>query len=321
MLRQRRREVRRGLVVTGILAVACIGAFALWAPPAAWQIIAPLRIPRLIGLVVVSFALPTATVVFQQVTRNRILSPSVMGFDAMYSLVATGLVFVAGSAAVNRIPSLGLFLLQAGVQTLLALGLFALVLTRTRASIHLLVLVGIVIGTMLRSFTAMLALVMDPNEYLSVQDHTMASFTVIDSRSLVVTCVVTLASLAIIWWRAPVWDVLALGPDLAISLGLNYRRECRGALVISSVLVACATALVGPLMFFGLLVVNIAVFALSSTRLRTLLLGSCLIGVIVLVGGQALLEHAFSHATVLPVILELVGGIVLLTMIVKESRR
>lgn len=321
LLRARRRRVRRTIGIAGALSLIAAVLFLVWGIPAGWDIILPMRVSRLVGLAIVAVSLSAATVVFQAVTRNRILSPSVMGFDAMYSLTATVLVFTLTSNVVNHIPALALFGIQVALQTALALGMFMLILTRARASVHLLVLIGLVIGTLLRSITSMLSLVMDPNEFLAVADRQIASFAVINEESLLVALVVSVIVLALIWWRAPVWDIVALGPALSTSLGVPYRREARLALAASSILVACATALVGPLMFFGLLIVNIAIFACATTRMRHLLLVSSLIGVAVLVGGQWLLEHVFDHGTVLPVMIELVGGLALLFLIVKESRR
>ncbi|MDO4612568.1 MAG: iron chelate uptake ABC transporter family permease subunit [Actinomycetaceae bacterium] len=321
VLRDRRSVHRKGILAAAAAALLACVLFVAWGVGAGWEVILPMRLTRLVGLVVVAVCLSCATVVFQAITRNRILSPSVMGFDALYSLVATALVFSLGSTIVNHIPAIAMFGIQAGVQTAGALVLLTVVLARTRSSVHLLVLVGIVIGTLLRSVTAMLSLIMDPNEFLAVADRQIASFALVNEGALAATVLVSLPVLFLLSRHAATWDVMALGPELATSLGLDYTRCARWGLAASAVLVACATALVGPLMFFGLLIANVTIFALSTTRTSTLFLAAPAIGIAVLVGGQWLLEHVAHQATVLPVILELVGGLVLLLMIVKESRR
>lgn len=311
--------LRIGVLI--VLALAACAAFMLIDALDAWAIIYKFRIKRLIGLVVVAIALSCATVVFQAVTRNRILSPSVMGFDAMYSLVATALVFFLGGLRSALIPSPILFLIHTGFMTVLSVTLFLTLINRNRNSVHLMVLVGIVIGILLRSLTVMMQIIMDPNEFISVMDRTVASFALINTEALTMTVVVGTCALAYTLWRAPTWDLLYLGPDVTTALGVRYRREVRVALAISSLLVACATALVGPMLFFGLLIVNITVFFVGSSRLSHLIPGAAAFGVIVLVGGQAILEHVFDRATVLPVVLELVGGILLLTLIIRNTRR
>lgn len=321
ILSNRHRDVTRRMVIALVLAAAMIAFFLLYDALGAWQIIAALRAKRLVGLVVVAVALSSATVIFQAVTRNRILSPTVMGFDAMFSLIATASVFFLTARVANLIPSSIMFLIQAGLMSALAVTLFMTMIGRGRGSVHLLVLVGIVVGTLLRSVTTMMSIIMDPNEYLAVQERGMASFAVINSEALWMTTALTVVVVGYIMYRARTWDLLSLGQDVAVALGVNYKREVKLALMASSLLVAASTALVGPLMFFGLLIVNIAVYALGATNIRHLIPAASAIGVIVLVGGQAILEHVLNQATVLPVVIELVGGALLLVMLVKAARK
>lgn len=317
----RRRQILIRLLVIALAAVAMSVFFLLYDALDAWAIIGQLRKTRLAALLVVAISLATATAVFQAVTRNRILSPSVMGFDSMYQLIATATVFFLGSAAAVRIPNWTMFVINAGIMTGVAVTLFLSVLRRGRSNVYLLVLVGIVVGTFFRAFTALLSTVMDPGEYLTVASLTTASFSVINTESLAIASVLAGLALIYIWRKCWLWDILALGPDLARALGLRYATEVRRALTASSILVASATALVGPLMFFGLLVVNIAVYVVESNRLRDLIVAASGIGIVVMVGGQAILEHLLHQATVLPVILELVGGLLLLAMILRGIRR
>lgn len=320
-INSRRSAIRKRLLIVGIAALVMSVFFLTYDALGAWAIIGPLRLSRLIALVVVAVALSVATAVFQAVTRNRILSPSVMGFDSMFQLMATASIFFFGSATVGQVPNSVMFLINTALMTLVAVSLFLTVLRRGRSNVYLLVLVGIVVGTFFRSLTSLLSTVMDPGEYLAVADASTASFAVINTEALGVATVLAVIALGYIWKRSPEWDILTLGPDVARGLGLRYRREVRLALTASTILVASATALVGPLMFFGLLIVNIAVYACGSNQLRDLMLASGGIGIVVLVGGQALLEHVLNQATILPVILELVGGLLLLTMILRGTRR
>ena len=321
ILHARRTQTRRRLALIALLALAGCALFLLYDALDAWAIIGKLRATRLGALVVVAVSLTTATAVFQAVTRNRILSPSVMGFDSMFQLMATASIFFFGSARVSAVPNAVMFLINTALMTGLAVSMFLTVLRGRRSNVYLLVLVGIVVGTFLRSITSLLSTVMDPGEYLTVADVGTASFAVVNTESLGISVIVAVAAIAYIVARSRVWDILSLGPEVAIALGLDYRREAKLALTASSLLVACATALVGPLMFFGLLVVNIAHYVGTSTRLRELIGVSVGVGVVVLVGGQALLEHVLHQATILPVVLELVGGLLLLAMIVKGTRQ
>lgn len=308
------------------IAISCVGAvaacifFALYGAIGFWSIIGPLRLVRLGALLTVAVALATSTVVFQAITQNRILSPGVMGFDSMYALTLTAGTLALGAATLNRIPAPALFVGNAFIMMVAATAMFMALISKQSRSLHLLVLVGIVMGTLFRSLSAMIGFIMDPNELLSVQVRTTASFALVNQESLALAAPITALTCIYIWRKSPTWDVLALGRDIAVELGVPYQAEMRKALAASALLVACATALVGPLMFFGLLVVNIAVFLVRSDKIKHLIIASSALGIVILVGGQALLEHVLSYGTVLPVLIELVGGLVLLTLIYKESQ-
>ena len=319
-MNRRYRLTRNRTLICAALAVAGAAFFALYDALDFWQIIGPLRLTRLAALTIVAIALTTSTVVFQAVTQNRILSPGVMGFDSIYVLTATVGTFCLGAQAISRIPATVYFASNALVMMAVATAMFVFLISKNTRSLHLLVLVGIVMGTLFRSISAMLGFIMDPNELLSVQSRTTASFALVNKEALAAAAVITAATCTYIWPKSPTWDVLSLGRDIAVELGVEYKAETRKALAASALLVACATALVGPLMFFGLLVVNIAVYTVHSDRIRPLILAGGSLGILILAGGQGLLEHVLNSETVLPVLIELVGGLALLVLIYKDSK-
>lgn len=319
--KEREKVLRRKVTFIVTLAICACLFFLLYNALDAWQLIAKMRIKRLVGLVVVSISLSVATVIFQAVTRNRLLSPTVMGFDSMFSLIVTGSVFFLTSSVVNQIPRSIMFIVQAILMTIVSVTLFSSFVGKHRNNLYLMILVGMVLGSFLRSITHMMISIMDPNEYLNVQDAKTASFAVIDQDSLGITIIISIIAIGFIFRKRHIWDVLNLGEDLATNLGLNYAYEVKYALALSSILVACSTALVGPLMFFGLLIANIASFYLESSRMTYFLPTAAAMGVLVLIGGQAILEHVLKQGTVLPVVIEFVGGSLLLIMIIKEAKK
>lgn len=324
MIRDRVQTRNKGLlkktIIILILALAMCLFFLLYDAMDAWKILAKMRSTRLIGLIVVSASLSVATACFQAITRNRILSPSVMGFESIYSLIATLLVFVLTSAVTNRIPRTIMFLIQTGFMSLISVGLFTNIIDGKKNSINFMVLLGIVFGIFLRSIRSMLVSIMDPNEFMNVQDLNTASFAIIDESSLLITTIVAISVMIYLLTKRDIIDVIYLGRDHALNLGVNYSNEIKKILVASSILVACATALVGPLMLFGLLIANMSAFYLGSTRMSYYIPTTAFMGILVLVGGQAVLEHVVNQATILPVVLEFVGGILLLILIGRGAK-
>jgi iron complex transport system permease protein len=119
----------------------------------------------------------------------------------------------------------------------------------------------------------------------------------------------------------PARRAVALGADSAIGLGIDWSRVLIGLLLLVALLVAVSTALVGPVTFLGLLVVAIAERVVDSRRHFLLLPAAVLTAVVVLVGGQAVLQHGLGQATTLGVVIEFVGGLVFLGMLLAAGRR
>ena len=74
-------------------------------------------------------------------------------------------------------------------------------------------------------------------------------------------------------------DVMSLGRENAINLGVNYDRMVMKMLILSSVLIATSTALVGPITFFGLIVANLSYQFFATYKHSTLILGASLISI------------------------------------------
>lgn len=317
------RETRPGLRLVGLsaLAVLVVAGFLLYGALDAFALIGPMRAQRVAAMVLVGVAIAVSTVLFQTVTENRILTPAIMGFDSMYALIQTVAVFLLGSTAVIGVSAPLRFVAETAAMLVFSLALFRWVFGGARRSLYLVVLVGIVLGVFFRSIATFLQRVIDPNEFLILQDRLFASFNAVDP-GLMLLCAAVVAVCGV--WVARhhrELDVLALGRDVSVTLGVDHRRRTMAVLVVCAVLVSVSTALVGPITFFGLLVANLAYQVAGSHRHAHVLPVAALLAVIALVGGQAVLEHLFGLDTVLSVIIEFLGGIVFIVLLVRGGRR
>ena len=271
------------------------------------------------AMVVVAAAVGVSTLLFQTVTSNRILTPSIMGFDSLYILIQTGLTFSLGATALVTAPPLVRF----GVEVALMVGFSALLyrwmFTGATRSLHLLLLVGIVLGTLFRGMSSLLQRLMEPSEFIILQDLFFASFNSVDPAILGISAAVVAAGSLFAWQQRHILDVLALGRDLATNVGVDHRRTVMGVLVVCSLLVAVSTALVGPVTFFGLLVVSLGYQFCRGYSHRWLLPMVSLLGIVALVGGQLVLERVFGFDTALSVIIEFTGGILFLFLLLKGA--
>ncbi|TIL47870.1 iron chelate uptake ABC transporter family permease subunit [Mesorhizobium sp.] len=279
-----------------------------------------LRAARLAAMVLVGVAVAVSTVVFQTVCANRIITPSIMGLDALYVFCQTALVFALSGFGVAGIDPRLHFLGNFTAMTSLALALF-LPMLRRRFDLTLMLLTGVVLSVLFRSLTTLLARLLDPNDFAVLQGTVFASFNAVEPDLLLLAGLITVVGVAIAWRARHVLDVLALGTDTAIGLGVAWRGTAAGLLVVVAALVSASTALVGPMAFLGLLVVSLAERIVGTNRHAILLPAAALTAIIVLVGGQTVLQHALGGEGSLGIVVEFVGGIVFLAILFAGGRR
>ncbi|HEV2528226.1 MAG TPA: iron chelate uptake ABC transporter family permease subunit [Thermomicrobiales bacterium] len=307
-------------LLTGIV-LAVIAVFMTIESRGNWDFILPFRGRKVLALIVVGYAIAASTVLFQTITANRILTPSIMGFDALYLLIQTVAVFALGSGRLIQADPRLRFGVEVTLMVVFAGALYWWLFVKAERSLPLLVLVGIIFGVMFRSVTELLQRLIDPTEFAVLQDIGFASFNTIDQTLLTVSTALIAAVSLVLWRMNRQLDAMALGQDIAISLGIDYHRVVLVTLALVTVLVAVSTALVGPITFFGLLVAHLAYLLAGSQAHRWVVPAATLFAVLVLISGQMILERVFTFNSSLSVIIEFAGGIVFILLLIRGSRR
>jgi iron complex transport system permease protein len=278
-----------------------------------------LRAMKLVALVTVAVAVAVSTVLFQTLTANRLLTPAIMGFDALFLLGQTVLVFLLGGLGAAtldpRVKFAGAVLLMGGA----AFMLYGPML-RARLDLALMLLTGAVLGILFRSLTSLVARLIDPNAFAVLQGLGIANFNAIRGDLLVIGAIATAACALLAWRVRHRLDVLALGADTATGLGLDVPRLRALLLALITLLVAFATALVGPIAFLGLLLAALAERIAGTHRHAILLPAASLVGILVLVGGQTLLQHALGGEGSLTLVIEFAGGLLFLALVFAKVR-
>lgn len=309
------------LFLLAVVLALCVAGYLLLGSRGNWGFVLAFRANKLAALLLVALSVSTATVLFQTITRNHILTPAVMGFDALYLLILTVLVFMLGAQDFVRLPELGQFVLNTVLTMAAALALFGTLLSRGGTDLFRMILTGIIFASLFRSITSFLQRLIDPNDYVVVQSASFARFSRIDIGLLTLASALTVVALIAAWRMRHKLDVLSLGPEAATNLGEDPRRGMFTVLVIVSVLVSVSTALVGPLAFLGLLVVSVARQITPTVSHAVLLPSAALVSGITLVGGQLLLEHLLQLSTPLIVVVDVLGGLVFLTLLLRRKPR
>lgn len=307
-------------VMLGVLSIILILIFLFYDVGTNWQYILSKRTSKVLAITLTGAAIAFSTVVFQTITNNRILTPNIMGLDSLYLLIQTVIVFVLGSTTLTKMDNNVHFLMTVGLMVLFALLLYKFLFQRNDKNIYFLLLIGLIFGTFFESFSSFMQVLIDPNEFQVVQDRMFASFNNIKSDLLLVASI--LIGIVVLYFARfmKYLDVLALGREQAVNLGVDYDYVVKRLLVIVAILISISTALVGPITFLGLLVVNVTYEFLKTYRHSYLIVGSIFIAIVALVGGQLIVERIFTFSTTLSVILNFVGGVYFIYLLLKENR-
>ena len=280
----------------------------------------PRRIIRVFTIILTGGAIAFSTVVFMTITNNRILTPSVLGLDSLYMLIQTVIIFFFGANSLIMMDSSLNYLVSIAGMILFSLVLYQFLFRGERNNIYFLLLIGMILGSFFGSFTSFMQVLIDPNEFGVAQDRMFASINNVNT-DLVYISVVIIAVVVLYFMRFFKYlDVLALGKDDAVNVGVPYDYVVKRLLVIVAVLSSVATALIGPITFLGLLVVNVAYEMMKTYRHFYIILSSIFISVIALLGGQFVVEKIFTFNTTVSVIINFIGGVYFIYLLLKENK-
>ncbi|MCW1927743.1 iron chelate uptake ABC transporter family permease subunit [Bhargavaea beijingensis] len=308
------------LIILYALAALFVGLYLFHDLNGSYDYALPRRGVKVAAMAVTGIAIAYATVVFQTITQNRILTPSIMGLDSLYMLIQTVIIFFLGSTHITVVNKQVNFLLSVIAMVIFALLLYQLLFKKGNRPVYFLLLVGIIVGTFFSSISTFLQVLIDPNEFLTVQDAMFASFNNVNSDLVWLSIAVVAACIFIGWRQLRIMDVISLGRDISMNLGVPYDRMVRSTLILSAVLIAVSTALVGPITFFGLIVANLSYQFIKSYKHSITITAAAGLSLILLIGGQWIVERVFTFSTTLSVVIEFAGGVYFIYLLLKESR-
>lgn len=283
-------------------------------------LIAYRRLHAVTALLLVAICQALATVAFQTVANNRIITPSIMGFESLYRVIHTTTVFFFGAAGLIAADNLGMFVLQLVLMVGLSLLLYSWLLTSKTANIHAMLLVGIVIGGGLGSVATFMQRMLTPSEFDVLLARLFGSVNNANPDYFPISALLIALAGGFIVLNAKKLNVLALGRDATMNLGIEHTRLSVGILIAVAVLMAVSTALVGPMTFLGFLVATLAYQAADTYDHRLVLPMAVAIAFSVLSSAYFIMNHIFYAQGVVSIIIELVGGSVFLIVLVKKGR-
>ncbi|MET3860348.1 iron complex transport system permease protein [Dietzia sp. 2505] len=322
------RARRKYWITLSVLIVLAVGfgfGILAWDNPmpigsAGFWRVAELRGTTIVVMVVVALCQSIATVSFQTVTNNRIVTPSIMGFEALYVAIQTSAIYFLGAVGLVALSGLPQFAIQVAVMVGLSVLLYGWLLSGRYANIQVMLLIGIVIGGGLGSISTFMQRLLTPSEFDILTARLFGSMSNADVSYFPLAIPLCLFAAAMLWRSATRLNVVSLGKDVTQNLGLDHRAEVMRTLFFISILMAVSTALVGPMIFLGFLVATLAYQFADSYDHRYIFPVSVLLGFVVLAGAYFVMKHVFYAQGVVSIIIEVVGGSVFLFVILRKGR-
>lgn len=311
---------KKRLLILLLLTIAVTGLYLFTFVGNSPEYVIPRRLTQLAAMALISCSVGYSSVVFQTITNNRILTPSIMGFEAVFILFQAFIVFLYGDKTFQVIQENTNFLFSVLLMFGFALILYLVLFRKKQIHVYFLLLVGLILGAVFSSMTSFLELIIDPNEFAFMQKYLFASFNNINTNLLGIAAVALLISLIIGARILHKLDVLLLGKEQAITLGVNYRRLVQISLFLIAIQVSISTALVGPITFLGILIANLSYEFVSSYKHKHTILGAGMFGFILIVGGQFIVEHVFNMNTTISILINFIGGIYFIFLLLKSKK-
>lgn len=310
---------RARLVLLAAICVVASACFLLLFVRGSLSFTLPRRGTMLGAMAIAAFTQGVGTVVFHTVTHNRILTPSIIGFDSLYVLMQTLMVFVFGGTVIANTEGIPKLIAQTALMVAFATILYRWLFSGRFGSLFLLLLVGVVLGLSFDSLSVFLQRLLSPTEYDLLSVELFGRLSAVEPDYLPLAFGVCAVIAAVLWRRRFRLDVLLLGREHATSVGLSHRGELTLMLMLIAVMVAFSTALVGPMTFYGFIVATLAYQVAGDYRHQFVMPMAFLLGFLTLVVGQFVLQHVFYAGGLLTVLIECVGGILFLIILLRKK--
>lgn len=314
----------RKLILMSVLAAAAAAAYMLtdvnFGNEKLFHYAMKIRTPKLIVMLITAFAIGGASIVFQSIINNTIVTPCLLGMNSLYTLIHTAVVFFAGSGSILAVNANAAFAVDLILMSITATVIYSYLFKKTNHNVLYVLLIGTVLTSFFSSIQNTLTRVMDPNEYDTLLTTLVASFSNVNSEIILFSLIVLAAVIFVLRKDLALLNVLTLGKNQAINLGVDYDSSIRRLLLGVTICIAVATAMVGPISFLGLIIANLSRQLLKTYRHSQLIFGSALFGMIVLVGGQLIVERVFTYAIPVSVFITVGGGLYFLYLLLTNRR-
>lgn len=277
------------------------------------------RITSIVSMAIAAICHSMATITFQSLTSNRIITPSLLGFEALYATINTSIVFFFGANVLLNMNNTAMFVVQILLMVGMCLLLYGTLLKDSYQDMHLVLLIGIILGTGLRSISSFMRRILTPSDFDILQAKLMGSVNNAERSYFIVAVPVVLLCTWLLFKSSKALNVMGLGQGVPTVLGLSHKKEMLVNLVIISILMAVSTALVGSLTFYGFLVVTFTYRLVPSFDHKYLYPMSLAFAFLLITASYFLMYHVLNIQGYVSIMMEIIGGTTFLLLLLKRS--
>lgn len=231
------------------------------------------RVPQALTATVAGAGLAVSGLQMQTVFRNPLAGPSVLGISNGASLGVAFVVLLSGSLGGVALSKMGYvgdvaISVAAVVGALTVMGLILFVSQKVKGNVTLLI-IGMMIGYLVTAIVGVLKFFSAEEDIRAYVVWGLGSFARVSGDQMMLFVLLMAVLIPLSMLMAKPMNLLLMGDEYAVNLGLNLKRSRMLVIGCSGVLVAIVTAYCGPVMFIGMAVPHLcrALFRTSDHRL------------------------------------------------------
>jgi iron complex transport system permease protein len=240
------------------------------------------RLPRMILAICIGAGLAVSGAILQSITRNELAEPGIVGINAGASLAVVMFIFLTGGT-METLSEFSIFVLPfiAFIGATMAAFLIYIFAWKNGVTPMRLILVGIAINAIFSALLIVIQLGMENRDFLKALVWISGSIWTANWKYVVAILPWILILIPFTIYKSRYLNILQLGDNLSIGLGLDVEKERRKFILLSVALAGSSVAVGGGITFLGLVAPHIARKIVGPQHER-FILTSALLGSLIL---------------------------------------
>jgi iron complex transport system permease protein len=245
-------------------------------------IIKQLRFPKALTGLFTGAALALSGFILQQLFRNQLAGPYILGVSSGASLFVAILIILGSTFPILQSVNISVAGFAGALLVLILISLLSL----KYGNGYLILLFGVIIGMIAGSIQTLLISVASLGELKSFTMWTMGSFSQVIGFDLAILTVCVFIGILWSFFLMPQLSVLVMGSQIAKSMGVNVKKVSFSLLLCTGVLTGVTTAFCGPIAFIGIAIPNLVKLLFKTINFRILLFANCILGAMMAIIGD-----------------------------------